>query len=715
MEQNDPLRVLFAPECLAVVGASRTPGKVGHQVMVNLLALASGYQGKIFPVNPSGGKILDLESVRSVLDLPEGLHLGIVCVPRESVPRVLEDLGARGARAVIVLTAGFRETGREGWRLEAEAVAICRRHGMVMLGPNCLGLQNNGTGLNATFAAGASSAGGIGFFSQSGALCISILDTAADKGIGFSKFVSLGNKALLDETDMLRFLKDDPATKVILGYVESIADGQAFLHAAQEAAAVKPIIMVKSGVTASGARAASSHTGAMAGSEEADQAIFAQSGVIRAHGVESMLNLALAFATLPLPRGPNLCVVTNSGGPGILAADAADRSSLIMTPLRGKTVGTLKDFLPSHAAFYNPVDVVGDADAARFAQALGAVMADPMVHMVLAILTPVPAVDVEAVAHAVALQAQKSDKPVAACFMGAGQVAKAKEILREARVPCYAYPEQAVEALDGLYRHAEWSKRPPPVHVCYMSNTVMARDILDKAKAKGHSELVEFMAQDVLKAYGLSVPRTILAKTSDEAVKAAKSMGYPVAVKIASPQISHKSDMGGVMVGLANDEDVRQAFLAITNRAKRARDVYILGCLVQKMAPKGSREVFAGFRRDPQYGAIIVFGLGGIYVEVLRDISCRIAPLSLTDVAEMVREIKSYPILRGVRGEPGVDVKALEDVLLSVSQIAMDFPEIVECDLNPVMAGPQGALVVDTRFTLDRGKRVDSRAGMRDD
>ena len=705
MEQNDPLCVLFSPESLAVVGASGTPGKVGRQVLVNLLE--SGYQGKIFPVNPSGGKILGLESVRSVAGLPEGTQLGIVCVPRESVPQALEDLGLRGARAVIVLTAGFKEVGREGWRLEEEAVAICRRHGMIMLGPNCLGLQNSREGLNATFAggaAGALSAGDIGFFSQSGALCISILDTARDKGIGFSKFVSLGNKALLGETDMLRFLKDDPGTRVILGYVESIADGQAFLHAAQETTAVKPVIMVKSGVTASGARAASSHTGAMAGSEEAIQAIFAQSGILRTHGVESMLNLALAFATLPLPRGPNLCVVTNSGGPGILAADAADRSSLVMTPLRGKTVGTLKDFLPSHAAFYNPVDIVGDADAARFARALEVVMADPMVHMVLAILTPVPSVDVEAVAHAVARQAQKGDKPVAACFMGAGQVAGAKEILRAARVPCYEYPEQAVEALDGLHRHAQWSMRPLPVHVCYMSNTVMARDILEKAKAKGHTELVEFMAQDVLKAYGLSVPRTILAKTSDEAVKAAKSMGYPVAVKIASPQISHKTDMGGVMVGLANDEDVRQAFLAITNRAKRARDVYILGCLVQKMAPKGSREVFAGFRRDPQYGAIIVFGLGGIYVEVLRDISCRIAPLSLTDVAEMVREIKSYPILRGVRGEPGVDVKALEDVLLSVSQIAMDFPEIVECDLNPVMAGPQGALVVDARFTLDRGK-----------
>ena len=700
MERIDQLLSLFEPRTVAVIGASRTSGKVGHLVVANLLS--AGYQGKIFPVNPSGGEILGLAVSTAIEELPRGLDLAVICVPRPEVLPCLNRLAAIKTRAVIVITAGFKEVGRKGYYLEEEAAELCSNHNMVMLGPNCLGLVNTANGLNATFAAGNPEKGNIAFFSQSGALCIAILDAALGKGIGFSKFVSLGNKARLDETDMLHYLKDDPDTKVILGYVENINDGQAFLRAAQEATLEKPVIMIKSGTTAAGARAASSHTGAMAGSEDAYQAAFTQSGIIRVRGVEDMFNLALAFSTQPLPQGPNVCVVTNSGGPGILAADAAERSTLTMAPLRGQTVEQLKDFLPRYAALYNPVDIIGDADAARFAKALEVVAADPMVHMVLALLTPTPAVDVEAVAHAVAAQAAACGKPVVACFMGETKVAAAREILRRAHVPSYDYPESAIEALDALFRHAEWKKRPLPVEVCYMSNMFQARDVLAKAKAKGFTELVEFMAQDVLKAYGLPVPKTVLARTSDEAAQAAKSIGYPVVLKIASPQISHKSDVGGVVVNIEDEEELRQAFMAVTNRAKRVKEAYVLGCLVQEMAPKGAREVFAGFKRDPQFGPLVLFGLGGVYVEVLRDVSCRLAPLSLLDVGEMVREIKSYPILRGVRGEPPVDFRAIEDVLLTLSQIAVDFPEIEECDFNPVMAHPGGALVVDARFTLGK-------------
>ena len=700
MERNDQLKALFDPQEVAVIGASRTQGKVGHLVVSNLLA--AGYQGKIFPVNPHGGEILGLTVTSSIEGLPRGLDLAVICVPRAEVIESLKRLAAIGTRAVVIITAGFKEVGRKGYYLEEEAASICRRHSMIMLGPNCLGLVNTANGLNATFAAGNPEKGSIAFFSQSGALCIAILDAALGKGIGFSKFVSLGNKAALDETDMLRALKDDPDTKVILGYVENINDGQAFLRAAQEATIEKPVIMIKSGTTAAGARAASSHTGAMAGAEDAYHAAFTQSGIIRVRGVEDMFHLAMAFSTQPTPTGPNLCVVTNSGGPGILAADAAERSKLNMAPLRGQTVDQLKEFLPNYAALYNPVDIIGDADASRFSKALEVVIADPMVHMVLALLTPTPAVDVEAVARAVAAQAAVCGKPVVACFMGESKVAGAREILRRAHVPCYNYPDSAVMALDALFRHAEWKKRPLPVEICYMSNTFHARDVLDRAKAKGFTELVEFQAQDVLKAYGLPVPKTILARTSDEAAQAAKSIGYPVVLKIASPQISHKSDVGGVVVGIDNEEDLRKAFLSVTNRAKRVKEAYVMGCLVQEMAPKGSREVFARFKRDPQFGPLVLFGLGGVYVEVLRDVSGRLAPLSLLDVGEMVREIKSYPILRGVRGEPPVDFRAIEDVLLTLSQIAVDFPEIEECDFNPIMAYPGGALVVDARFTLGK-------------
>lgn len=702
MEQNENLGPLFEPSAVAVVGASRAPGKVGHLVVSNLVH--AGYQGKILPVNPSGGEILGLPVTASAGELPEGLDLAVVCVPRDSVMAALRDLAAIRCKAVVVITAGFKEVGREGYHLEEEAARFCLDHQMAMLGPNCLGLINTANRLNATFAASVPDPGEIAFFSQSGALCVAILDAARGKGIGFSKFVSLGNKASIDEIGMLRYLKDDPGTKVILGYVENINDGQGFLRAAQEATIEKPVVMIKSGSTPSGARAASSHTGALAGSDDAYRAAFTQSGVIRVSGVEQMFNLAQAFSFLDLPAGPNLCVITNAGGPGILAADAADRLGLLMAPLRGQTIEELRSFLPPWAAVYNPVDIIGDAGAERYARALDVVAADSLVHMVLAVLTPTPAVDVEAVAEAVARQARVSGKPVAACFMGEERVARARDILRAARVPCYDYPEAAVEALSALYVHAEWKKRPLPVEVCYMSNKFQARDVMEKAQAKGFTELVEFMAQDVLKAYGLPVPKTVLARTSDEAAQAAKSIGYPVALKIASPQISHKSDIGGVVVGIENEEELRQSFLNITNRARRVKEAYVLGCLVQEMAPKGSREVFAGFKRDPQFGPLVLFGLGGVYVEVLRDVSCRLAPLSLQDVSEMVREVRSYPILRGVRGEPPVDFKAIEDVLLTLSQIAVDFPQIEECDFNPVMAHPGGALVVDARFTL--GKTV---------
>jgi len=700
MERNDQLHSLFSPDTVAVIGASRSPGKVGYLVVSNLIS--AGYQGKIFPVNPHGGEILGLPVAISVEQLPKGLDLAVICVPRSEVLPCLEKLTGIAVKAVIVITAGFREVGHQGYYLEEEAASLCRKHGIVMLGPNCLGLVNTANGLNATFSPAIPVKGNIAFFSQSGALCISILDSAHGKGIGFSKFISLGNKAVLDETRMLSYLKDDPETKVILGYVENIADGQAFIRAAQESTIKKPVIVIKSGTTPAGARAASSHTGTMAGSEDAYQAAFTQSGIMRVRGVEDMLHLAVAFSSQPLPLGPNLCVVTNSGGPGILAADAAERTKLNMAPLRGQTIDQLKQFLPRYAALYNPVDIIGDADAARFAKTLEVVAADPMVHMVLALLTPTPAVDVEAVARAVAEQAKISGKPMVACFMGEATVAKAREILRLAHVPCYDYPEPAVEALDALFRHSEWKKRPLPVEVCYVSNKYQAQDVLAKAKARGFTELVEFMAQDVLKAYGLPVPKTILARTSDEAVQAAKNIGFPVVLKIASPQISHKSDVGGVVVGIEDEEELRQAFLTVTNRAKRVKEAYVMGCVVQEMAPKGSREVFAGFKRDPQFGPLILFGLGGVYVEVLRDISFRLAPLSLLDVGEMVREIRSYPVLRGVRGEAPVDFRAIEDILLTLSQIAVDFPEIEECDFNPIMANPGGALVVDARFTLGK-------------
>jgi acetyltransferase len=704
------LAALFEPSSVAVIGASATPGKVGHSVLYNLTT--AGYQGRIFPVNPRGGEMLGLPVAASIGDIPGPLDMAVICIPPRHVPDAVRELARVPTRSVVVITAGFKESGREGWYLEQEVAGLCREHDMALLGPNCLGIMNTAVGLNASFARDKPQPGQIAFFSQSGALCVAILDWAMGERIGFSKFVSLGNKALIDEAHMLAALKDDPQTKVILGYIEGVEDGQRFLKAASEVSAEKPVILIKSGTTAAGAKAASSHTGAMAGSDQAYGAAFAKAGIIRVGDVAQLFNLAVAFSSQPLPRGPNLAVVTNSGGPGILAADAAGRSSLIMGGLSSTTVNELMSFLPPFAAVYNPVDIIGDADAARYRRTLEVVAKDPMVHSLLVMLTPTAMVQVEETARAIADVAATADKPVFACFMGQKRVAAGRDILVAAGVPCYSFPEPAVASIEAMYAYRVRAERPPQVGVCTLRDKPRAEAVLAKARREGCSEIVEFQAQELLKAYSLPVPETRLARTSSEAAAAAAEIGGPVVLKIASPQISHKSDVGGVVVNLKGEDAVKRAFQDITARAAGLRpDAYIIGCLVQAMAKKGAKECIVGFKRDPQFGPMIIFGLGGIYVEVLKDIAIRLVPLSKEDARDMIREIKSFPLLRGVRGEAAVDFASLEAILLAMSQLAEDFPEILEAEFNPVLAGPEGALVADVRVTVcseepapDRGR-----------
>jgi acetyltransferase len=700
VETNLP--ALFAPTAVAVIGASADPGKIGHIIVANLLSCR--YPGKILPVNPAGGEICGLPVLKSVAELPEGLDLAVVSVPPALVAEVVRGLAARRVRSAVLITAGFRETGGEGLKNERDIAALARRSGLALLGPNCLGCVNTSPPLNATFAPDFPLPGGIGFFSQSGALCIAILDWARGRGIGFSKFVSLGNKAVLDEAHLLDYLAGDPATSVIAGYMEGVEDGAAFLAAAARASARKPVIIIKAGGTAAGARAASSHTGALAGSDATFEAAFKQAGVIRVSSMEDLFFIAGAFASQPLPKGPNLGVVTNSGGPGILAADACERQGLVMAALHGDTVDELKSFLPPYASVYNPVDIIGDGGASRYARAMAVVAADPAVNALLVILTPTPKVEIEQTAQAVIECARDAGKPVMCCFIGETRVAAARDRLRAAGIPCFDFPDQAITALAAMYRYALHRAAPPPVDVCYRRDVHRAAKVIEAAMDRGQSELVEFEVQDILRAYELPTPQTILARSSKEAAKAAAKIGYPVVLKIASPHISHKTDVGGVIVGLRDAAAVGEAFLTITSRARQARrEAHLLGCLVQKMAPTGAKEVIVGFTRDPQFGALVMFGLGGVYVEVLRDISFRLAPLTLADAQEMVREIRSFPLLRGVRGEPPVDLKAIEDILLTVSQMAVDFPRIAEADFNPVLVGPEGALVADARLSLCLG------------
>lgn len=700
MALKPDLHPFFHPTSVAVVGASATPGKVGYTILANMLG--AGFKGRLFPVNPKGGTIMDLPVTASIADLPHGLDLAVIAVPRKLVIETLRQLGAIRTRAAIVITAGFKEVGKEGWFLEQEIKQVCTEHSMALLGPNCLGMINAEAGVNASFASGQPLPGSIAFFSQSGALCVAILDWAVGANIGFSKFVSLGNKVLLDEADMLEYLGTDPQTKVILGYVESVEHGEAFLKSAEAVCRQKPVLMIKSGTTAAGAKAASSHTGAIAGSDQAYEAAFRKSGIIRVRDVETLFNLAQAFSSQPLPHGPNLSIVTNSGGPGILAADACGRAGLVMARPGPRTVERLQAFLPPYSDFYNPYDILGDADATRFRKTLDVVIDDPMTHSLLVILTPTAQADVEGTARVVAEVARRrTDKPVFACFMGMSAVHAGKTILERAGVPCYEFPEPAVQSVKAMYGHFLRRNSAQPESFGVQRDLDRARHVVAEAKAKGLREIVEFQAQEMLAAYGLPTPPTKLARSSDEAVAAAEEMGYPVVLKIASPDISHKSDVGGVKVGVRSAEEVRSVFWDITSRAAKLRpEAYVVGCLVQRMAPPGFKEVIVGFKRDEQFGPLVMFGLGGIYVEVFKDIAFRLAPLSKRDAFDIVREIKSYMLLKGMRGEKPVNFEALEQIILIMSQLALDFPEILEAEFNPVLVDHEAAIVADVRMTL---------------
>lgn len=689
---------LFQPRSVVVAGASANPEKAGHKVLANLLR--SGYRGHVVPVNPGGGEILGLQAVPAD-HIPEGMDLAVLCVPREAAPDVLADLAPRGIRAAVILASGFKEQGREGYYLEQQLASIARRHNIALLGPNSLGLLTPALGLAALTVPNLPPRGNIAFFSQSGSLCFGLLDWAAGNNVGFSSFAHLGNRSIFNEVHLLEYLRTDPETAVALGHVESLEHGQAFLRAAEDFTAEKPLIMLKGGVTPAGARAVSSHTGAMAGSREVYKAAFTQSGVIQVEDAHSMFLLAEAFSTQPLPKGPNVAVITNSGGPGILAADACDATRLHLATPGKATLDALREALPPYASLYNPIDIIGDAGADRYQKALQAVLADPSIHGVIVLLTPTASAQIQETAQAVLEVAKTSDKPVLTCFMGRNRVQPGRALLRQGRIPCYDFPEQAVMVMDALFAYWLRRNREFPAHVCYLRDKARAQRIMDRCRETGMTELVGVHAQELGMAYELPFPEQRLARTSDHAVKHARKVGYPVAMKIASPHITHKSDVGGSILNINSPAEVRQAFLTLTARTARRRpEAHILGCLVQAMAPEGSRDVRVKVVRDPQFGPLISFSKGGVYSEVLGDHSSRLAPLTLGNVQRIIRSIKAFPLLQGVRGRQGVDLLAIEDILLTASTMAMDFPQIEEADIGPILVYNKGALVVDMRVTL---------------
>jgi len=699
MQRHTKLHPLLCPESIAVVGASRNPSKLGHVIVSNIEN--AGYKGKLFPVNPAGGEILDIPVIPSIEALPIPPDLGIIVLPRDKVLKAMHDLIAAQVSAICVITAGFRETGRDGFELEMEMAELVRRKGVTLLGPNSLGLINTSYGLDATIAQTYPKEGSIAFFSQSGALCSAILDWADGENIGFSKFVSLGNKAGVSEADVIESLGEDPQTKVIIGYLESVDDGEKFLRKAQAVTEKKPVIMIKAGTTQSGARATSSHTGSMAGSVVASTAAFRQAGIIEVRDLEALFDLARAFAEQPLPTGPNLTVVTNSGGPGILAADACEDAGLHLARPAQKTLDILSEALPPFAAIYNPIDIIGDAKADRYKVTLEAVAKDEFTNAILVLLTPTASAEIEETAQAIIDVAKDCEKPVFACFMGEQRIGPGCDMLIAAGIPCYGYPEPAIRAIQAMHAHHQWQNRPYPVEVCFRRDKGKGERIIRNARRIGLTELFFNEAMDMAMAYELPVPETRLVRTSDQAVRAAKKLGYPVALKVVSPNLRSRGDVAGVVLNLQTPREVRDAWLDITTRFQRKHpDIYLAGCLVQTMGPINAREVVVGFTQDPQFGPLISFSLAGPSAEVLGDISYRLAPLTLQDAQEIVREIQSFPLLRGVRSEEPVNLAAIEDILLSMSQMATDFPEIQEAVLSPVLVDSEGALVTDLRITI---------------
>ncbi len=695
------LDMFFTPQSVAVVGASRDPRKLGYAVLRNIVT--HGFPGQIYPVNPKANQILGLSCYPRIGEVPGPVDLAVVVVPGHLVPQVLQECSEKGVRGAVVMSVGFREIGLEGIHRERELVSIVGRSGMRLLGPNSLGLIDTVGQLQASFAVGMPRRGTIAFMSQSGALCTSMLDIALAEDVGFSHFVSLGNKADLNEISLLEAWRDDPHTRVIQIYIEGVIDGERFVEVAREVTKKKPIVVIKSGTTSAGSRAVSSHTGTLAGSERAYEAAFRQSGVIRAGSVQELFDYGIAFARQPVLPNDRIAILTNAGGPGVMATDACERAGLQLSTLEAATLLGLRQALPPAASVLNPIDLLGDALADRYRVALRGVLGDPNVGGALVILTPQVMTQPLETAEAIAELAAQVSKPVLACFMGSGAVAEGVRSLNRHGVPNYPIPERAVAAMAAMMHYRRWCERPAAAPERFDIDRKAVRAALDRMREEGRNSLGDFEARAILQALAIPLPAAHMAHTRDEAVCIAERMGYPVALKVASPDILHKTDLGGVALDVGTADEVRRTYDAMLYRvAQRMPGAELRGCVVQAMVPAG-REVIVGMNRDRQFGPLMMFGLGGLYVEALRDVTFRLAPLGRRDAREMVSEIRGYGLLRGIGGRREADLNSLVETILKLAQLATEFPEIAEFEIDPLMAldAGQGVVAVDMRLILD--------------
>ena len=693
---------LLEPKSIAIIGASDKEGSVGRTITSNIM---KGYKGKIYPISPTRDVVFDMKAYKTVLDVTETIDLAIVVTKNDIVPSVLEECGKKNIKGVIVITAGFKEVDEEGKKLEEQLKSIVKKYGIRMIGPNCLGVMNldPNTMMNSTFLKVTPKSGQIALISQSGAICATLVEDASAQGIGFSAVISVGNKADLNEIDLLKMLAEHNQTKVIVMYLEDMGNGQEFLKVCKEITKKhkKPVIILKSGRSPEGAKAAMSHTGALMGSDEIYDAVLNQSGAIRVDTMEELFDYAVAFSKQPLPNG-DLVIVSNAGGPAIISTDACSKYGIKMASIEDIRP-KINAVIPPWGSSRNPVDIVGDADYNRFSGVLDNVLAHKNVGSVIAMCTPSATLNYDKLAEVIVSMSKKYKKTMLASLMGLDEGITNRQILADGGIPYYTYAEGAIRALRAMLRFSKWVNSNDGNISQFPSQKDDVKRVFDSVRKQNRTNLLEEEGQEVLRAYGFPLPQSILAKTSSDAIKAAKQIGFPVVMKIASPQIIHKSDAGGVKVGVSSEQAVTEAFDTIINNAKKYnKDAEIKGVLVQEMV-KGGKELIIGSKQEPGFGQVIMLGMGGIYVEVLKDVTFRLAPVTNIEADDMIDSIRTKKLLEGVRGEKPADKKKLSELIQRLSSLLIDFPEIKELDMNPVlvMEEGKGCKVLDVRIGLD--------------
>lgn len=694
-----PLSPLFSPQGVALIGTSASPNKLSHGILKNMVE--GNFQGEIYPVNPKYDQVLGLKCYPEIASLPEPVELAVIALPAPAVRGTIDECGRRGIRSAVIISGGFREIGPEGRQLEDDCIATARKYGMRVIGPNCVGTMDLYSGLNTTFIKGLPEKGRIGFLSQSGAICGGVVDYVRGKDIGFSMFASLGNMADVNETDMIEYLATDPNTYVIALYLEGIQDGRRFIDVASKVSKVKPIVVLKVGRSSAGARAVSSHTGSLAGAYAAYEAAFRQSGVLTVDSAEELFDVALTLDYLSAPKGNRVAIVTNSGGPAALASDSLAANGMALADLTQDTQQELRAGLVPSAQVANPVDMLGGAEPREYDVAMKACLKDPQVDSVVAILTPQALVNPAEVARVIGNASANQTKPVTACFLGGESVNEARHVLNQLRVPMFIFPEQCGRALGALQRFSRLSSRSIAADSAPRGIDKKAATAI-MARCEGQHALGEADVRPLLQAYGLPLVSGDVSTSPDEAARLAAKIGFPVVLKIVSPDLLHKSDAGGVALNLKDEAAVKAAYTQITEKIHRDFPTARLeGLLVEKMAPKGT-EVIVGMRRDSTFGPLMMFGMGGIFVELLTDVSFGIAPLTRDEALSMIQATKAGKLLNGMRGQKASDVGAIVDTMVKLAQLSLDFPEIDEIEVNPlsVYEDGQGVVALDARAIL---------------